>query len=111
MIRGEIREIMEEVFCSLMFPIQFEETVGGLALGGGDPICDLLCFVLGFWGSGQYPVHSSSTFAILVIHRALFLCHCEESATGGGRSNLQVLGSRKCAVILSGIASSRQRLD
>jgi len=50
MIRGEIREIMKEVFCSLMFPIQFEETVGGLALGGGDPICDLLCFVLGLRG-------------------------------------------------------------
>lgn len=41
---------MEEVFCSLMFPIQFEETIGGLALGGGDPICDLLCFVLGLRG-------------------------------------------------------------
>ena len=33
-----------------MFPIQFEETIGGLALGGGDPICDLLCFVLGLRG-------------------------------------------------------------
>lgn len=41
---------MEEVFCNLMFPIQFEETIGGLALGGGDPICDLLCFVLGLRG-------------------------------------------------------------
>lgn len=35
----------------------------------------------------------------------------KESATGGGQSNLQVLGSRKYAVILLGIASSRQRLD
>ena len=33
-----------------MFLIQFEETIGGLALGGGDPICDLLCFVLGLRG-------------------------------------------------------------